>query len=151
MPEKYLVTLTAAERQQLEKIITGKAAARTRTHARILLKADSGEGGPGWSDEAIAGVAEVSVATIHRVRQQFVEDGLEAALKPRPPQRTYARKVDGAVEAHLVALACSEPPAGRANWTLQLLADRLVELQLVESLSAERVRQVLKKTNSSPG
>jgi transposase len=149
MPAKrYKVTLEPDERGELERLISrGKGAARRLAHARILLHADSGAGGPGKGDAAIAEAVGVSVATIERVRQRFVEDGLEAALAPRPPRRLYPRKLDGAAEARLVALACSPPPDGRARWTLQMLADRLVALGWVGSVSSETVRVVLKQTS----
>lgn len=149
---KYVVTLTKEERQGLTGLISaGKGAARRLAHARILLKADQGPGGPGWTDDAIAVAVEGSRPTVERVRKRFVEDGLEAALDPRPPRREYRRKLDGEQEAHLVALVCGPPPAGRVRWTLRLLADRLVELEIVEAVAHETVRQVLKKTSSSPG
>jgi transposase len=149
--KKYVVTLTAEERQGLSTLIAaGKGAAPKLAHARILLKADAAPGGPRWADERIAEALEVSRATVERVRQRFVEQGLEAALvrkKPDRPPRSPA--LDGAAEARLIALACSRPPAGRAAWTLRLLADKLVELEVVASVSHETVRQALKKTNSS--
>ena len=146
MPAKrYKVTLEPDERGDLERLISrGKGAARRLAHARILLHADSG---PGKGDAAIAEAVGVSVATIERVRQRFVEEGLDAALNPRPPRRAYPRKLDGAAEARLVALACSPPPAGRARWTLRMLADRLVALGCVEAVSYETVRGVLKQTS----
>jgi transposase len=149
--KKYVVTLTAEERHELSALITaGKGAAPKLTHARILLKADAAPSGPAWADERIAEALEVSHATVERVRQRFVEQGLEAALvrkKPDRPPRSAA--LDGAAEARLIALACSQPPTGRAAWTLRLLADKLVQLEVVASVSHETVRQVLKKTNSS--
>ena len=151
--KKYKVTLTADERNSLQALIAaGKAAAQKLIHARILLKADAAPGGPAWIDERIAEAVEVNLRTVERVRQRFVEQGLEAALVRKPQARpSCERKLDGAGEARLVALACSEPPAGRCRWTLQLLADRLVELDVVEAISDETVRQVLKKTSSSRG
>lgn len=149
--KKYKVTLNAEEREQLADLIaSGKAAAQKLTHARILLKADAAEGSPAWTDDRIAEAFDVSVATVERVRQRFVEEGLEAALvrkKQDHPSRTPC--LDGAAEARLIALACSAPPQGRAAWTLRLLANRLIELEVVPSISYETVRQVLKKTNSS--
>lgn len=116
---------------------------------RILLKADQAEGAPGWTDERTAQFAEVSLSSVHRVRQRFVEDGLEAVFHRRPsPQRQY-RKLDGVGEAHLIATACSQAPEGRSRWTLRMLGDKLVELQVVESISDECVRSTLKKTCSS--
>lgn len=151
--KKYRVTLTSDEREQLTGLIAaGKAAAQKLTHARILLKADQAEGGPGWIDEQIAEALEVSVATVERVRQRFVEEGLEPALvrkKPDTPSRE--RKLDGAGEARLIALACSKAPRGRVAWTLEMLADKLVELKVVDSICPETVRQTLKKTTSSRG
>lgn len=152
MRKKYRVTLTSEERASLEQMVrAGKAAARKLAHARILLKADEVEGGSGWSDAAIAEALDVGLATVARVRQRFVEDGVEGALVPRPTTRTYLRKLDGRGEAHLVALACSTPPEGRKRWTLQLLADRVVALGLTEQLSYETVRRTLAKTRSSRG
>jgi len=150
--KKYHVTLTDAERRQLQELISsGETRARTLTHARILLKADESPGAPGWNDEDIRVALDVGLATIGRVRERFVEEGLEAALHPRQPRRQYTTRVDGVCEAHLVALACSEPPAGQARWTLRLLADKLVELAYIETISHETVRQVLKKTSLSLG
>ena len=150
MVKKYHVTLTPEERAELGAMVaTGKAAARKLAHARVLLKVDEAEGGPGWDDAAAAEAVEVGAATVARVRQRFVEEGLEAALSPRPTSRVYARKLDGENEARLVTLACSAPPDGRNRWTLALLADRLVALGHVEDgrLSYETVRRCLKKTS----
>jgi transposase len=151
--KKYIVTLTDDERQALQELIAaGKAAARKLAHARILLKADAAPGGPAWADDRIAEAVEVSVATVERVRQRFVEQGLEAALARKKQDRlSRERKLDGRGEARLIAVACSSPPAGRKAWTLRLLADRLVELQVVDAIGTETVRQVLKKTSLSPG
>ena len=149
---KYAVALTEAERAQLRTLVgSGVAPARMLTRARILLKANQGEGGPGWTDAAIAGALEMHPATVARVRRQYVEAGLDAALARKRPDRVYARVLDGAAEAHLVAVACSEPPAGRERWTLRLLADELVRLEVVEAVSYETVRRTLEQTNSSPG
>jgi transposase len=149
---KYIVRLTAEERMQLTELIsTGRRAASVLARARILLKADASEGGPAWSDGEIAEAVETSLASVHRVRQACVEDGVAAALtRKRPTGRQY-RKLDGAQEARLVALACSTPPEGRVRWTLQLLADRLVELEVVEAIGRECVRTTLKKMTSSRG
>jgi hypothetical protein len=117
------------------------------TPARILLKANQGEGGPGWTDAAIAGALEVGRATVERVRQTYATRGLEAALSRKTPARVYEHKLDGAGEARLVALACSPPPAGQARWTLRLLAEQLVTLEVVDTISVETVRQTLKQTN----
>ena len=111
----------------------------------MLLQADASEGGPDWTDTRIAEAVRVSVRTIERVRQRFVEEGLEAALLPRPSRRVYVCKLDGAQEAKLVALACSGPPEGKKRWTLRLLAERMVALEIVPELSHETVRQTLKK------
>jgi len=152
MLKKYRVTLTPEERADLERLLgRGKAAARKLTHARILLRADEAPGGPGWADAAIAEALEVAPVTVARVRQRFVEEGVAAALVPKPTTRTYARTLDGRGEAHLVALACGAPPEGRKRWTLQLLADRVVALGFAERLSYETVRRTLQKTSSSRG
>jgi transposase len=146
---KYTVTLTAEERQTLSDLIaSGKASARKLAHSRILLKADAAASGPAWTDEHIAEALEISTDSIGRVRRRFVEQGLEAALVRKPQERPSREpKFDGRAEARLVALACSPPPAGRVSWTLRLLADKLVELEVVESVSYETVRRVLKKTS----
>jgi transposase len=151
--KKYLVTLTAEERQTLHHLTAaGKASASKQTHARILLKADQAEGGPAWTDERIAQALDAGLATIGRVRQRFVEQGLEAALGRKQRERPgRPRKLDGRAEARLIAVACSSPPEGRKEWTMRLLADRLVELDVVDTVSDETVRRVLKKTNSSRG
>jgi transposase len=152
MKKKYIVTLTEAERQMLQAMLSrGKAAARKLVHARILLKADASPGGPTWNDDQIAEGLEVGRATVERVRWQFVEEGLEAALERRKSSRQYERRLDGDGEAHLIALACQKPPEGRARWTLQLLADRMVQLEYVETVSDQTVRRTLKKTNLSLG
>ena len=152
MKKKFPVRLSAHERDQLESLIAvGVAAARKLHHARVLLKADEGPDGPAWPDQRIAEAVEVSQPTISRVRKQYVQEGLEAALDRRMPRRVYHRKLDGAQEARLVALACSTPPTGQARWSLRLLADRLVELEVVDDISYQTVRTTLKKTNSSRG
>jgi hypothetical protein len=149
---KYIVILTEADRAQLRTLIgQGTAPARQLAHARILLKANQGEGGPGWTDAAIAGAVEVHSATVGRVRRAFVEEGLVAALERKAPSRTYTRTLDGAGEARLVAMACGSPPDGRARWTLRLLADELVRLEVVEAVSHETIRRTLKQTPSNPG
>jgi hypothetical protein len=152
MNKKYIVTLTAEERAELQAMIArGKRAARTLAHARILLKADVREEEPVWDDAAISQAVEVSTATVQRVRHLCVEEGLSAALAPRPRPRTRRPLVDGAAEAHLVRLACSPAPAGAGRWTLRLLAATMVELAYGEHVSHETVRQVLKKTRCSRG
>lgn len=152
MPKKYRVTLTDAEREQLTAMVSkGKAAARALTHARILLKTDEAEGGPACTDAAVCDALNVGLCTVMRVRERFVEEGLDAALRPRPSSYVQPRKLDGHLEAQLVTLACSEAPEGHARWTLRLLADRFVALGHVEEISHETVRQALKKTQRSPG
>jgi transposase len=122
------------------------------TRGRILLKADQSDSGPGWSDDKISEAFDVTIQTIERVRKQFVEEGFDAVLSRRKyTQKVSRKKIDGDVEAHLVALSCSEPPEGRARWTLRLLADSIIELGYVESISHEAVRQTLKKTNLNRG
>jgi len=147
MAKKYRVTLTAEERDELERLLArGKADVRKIKHAQILLKADEAKGGPAWPDVRIAEAVEAGTATVERVRRRFVEEGLASALSPyRGGKRLYERKLDGAQEAHLIALACSAPPDERARWTLRLLAQRMVELAYVDTLSHETVRQTLKK------
>lgn len=150
--KKYVVTLTEAERQMLQEMLSrGRTAARKLMHARILLKADATADGPHWHDDRIAEALEVGPATVERVRKQFVEEGLDAALEPRKPQRQYRRKLDGDGEAHLIALACQKPPDGHSRWTLRRLADRMVALEYVDEISYQTVRRTLKKTNSSLG
>ena len=151
--KKYLVTLTAEERKYLGGLLAaGKRSALTLARARILLKADQADGGPAWEDARIAEALDCGVRTVERVRQRFVERGLEAALGRKPQDRpSRERKLDGRAEARLIALACSEPPDGRAAWTLQLLADKLIELKIVDAVCDETVRRVLKKTRSSRG
>jgi len=152
MPAKYKVTLTEDERQALAALVSkGKAAARKLVHARILLKADVAAAGPNWSDAQITAALDVGDSTVHRVRQAFVEESLEAALNAKRPTNRQYRKLDGAQEARLVALACSAPPEGRQRWTLQLLADKFVELKVVDSIGPECVRTTLKKTSLSLG
>jgi len=147
---KFVVRLSEEERQSLQKLILAPRVAKAKSlRARMLLKADVE--GPGWADGRIAGAFEVSVSTVHRLREQLVEEGLEAALSRKRPSRTRPRKLDGAQEASLIATACSQAPEGRTRWTLRLLADKVVELQIVDAICPETVRQVLKKTNSSRG
>ncbi len=146
------VVLTEAQRAELRGLVAaGVAPARMLTRARVLLKANHGEGGPGWSDAAIAGALDVNASTVLRIRRRFATEGLEATLERKRPERVYERRLDGAQEAHLVALACSAPPDGQARWTLRLLAAELVRLEVVEAVSHETVRQTLKKTSSSRG
>lgn len=151
--KKYRVTLNDEERQRLQALIAaGKAAAKTLAHARILLQADQADGGPAWTDRRIAEALEGSVATVERVRQRLVEQGLDAAPRRKEQDRpSRASTIDGRAEARLVALACSAPPDGRKRWTLRLLADRLVELEVVEPVGREAVRLALKTMRSSRG
>lgn len=152
MAKKYVVRLSAEERTVLTELVTaGKAAARAQTHARILLKADQGPDGPAWIDAEIVAALDIGERTVERVREAWVMEGLEAALYPQPARAHRPRRLDGEQEAHLVALACSAPPTGKKRWTLRLLANRLVELAIVDGIAPETVRQTLKKTNSSPG
>ncbi len=144
---KHAVVLTDEQRAALRTLVgRGVAPARRLAHARILLKADQGEGGAAWSDAAIAGALDIHPATVARVRQQFVAEGLDAALDRRAPRREYVRKRDGEQEAQLVALTCGTPPAGRARWSLRLLADEFVRLEVVDTISYETVRQTLQQT-----
>ena len=147
--KKYIVRLSGEERKSLKSLVSsGKGPARIFTRAHILLKADIGEGGAGWPDEKIAEALDVTIQTIERVRKQLVEEGLEAVLSRRQyVQKVSRKKLDGDAEAHLIALACSKTPKGYSRWSLRLLADRMVELGYVESISHEAVRRVLKKTN----
>ena len=150
--KKYIVSLTTEEREVLEQLTsTGKASAYKMNHARILLKADRNQEGGEWTDEAISQALDVSVATIERVRQRFVETNLESALSRQVQQHRKPRRLDGEQEAHLIAITCSEAPEGQARWSLRLLAERMVELEYVESVCHETVRQTLKKTISNPG
>ena len=152
MEKRYRVTLLEEERQELQSMVSaGKAAARKLARVRILLLADQADGGPAKLDPEIADALRCGRATIGRTRQQFVEEGMEAALNPKPTTRVYERRLDGKAEAHLVAIACGAPPEGRARWTLRLLADRMVGLGYVESVCHEAVRLTLKKTNSNLG
>jgi transposase len=147
LTDKYVVRLTAADRRELERMArSGRHPARTLVHARILLKADAAKGSPGWDDAAIAEALDCGTRTVARVRKKYAEGGLGSALhRKRPTGRQY-RKLDGTQEARLVAIACSAPPAGKARWTLKMLADQLVELEVVDAVSDETVRRTLKKT-----
>jgi transposase len=147
MNKKFIVRLSGEEREHLEALLTkGKAAARKLTRARILLKADGNDPGSAWSDEEISRALDVGTITVYRVRRDFVEGGLEGALVRRPlPRRP--RMLDGEQEAHLIALACGSPPAGRRRWTLRLLADKMVELGHIDTVSHETIRRTLKKTS----
>lgn len=153
MPKKrYIISLSEAERQQLETITTtGKNAAYVISRARILLKANTEQPGGGQRDAEISRALNVSVPTIERLRRRFVEEGLEAALKHQPRPYSPQRRLDGEQEAHLIALACSALPTGQGRWSLRLLAQHMTSLGYVESISYETVRQTLKKTRSSRG
>lgn len=149
---KHLVTLTPEAREQLTTLIrTGTTSAHVQIHARILLKADSGPGGPACDDATIVDAIEVSRPTVERVRKAFATRGLEAALHRKAWNGPSRRKLDGAQEAQLAALACSPPPEGHQRWSLALLADKLVELKVVESIARDTIRVALKKTKSSRG
>ena len=150
--KKYVVRLSSEEREQLETLIRkGKSAARRLLKARILLKADVSEDRAGWSDSRIVRALDTSASMVYRVRQQLVEEGLEAVLS-RKQRATPAvpRIFDGEKEAKLIALACSKPPKGRARWTLRLLENKVVELAIVDRASDSTIGRVLKKTFSSP-
>lgn len=147
--KKYIVRLSQDERRYLNKLVSsGKGPARMFTRARILLKADQGALGPAWRDEKIREALDVTVQTIERVRKELVERGFQGCLRRRAyRQKVSRKKIDGELEARLIALSCSEPPSGWARWSLRLLARRVVELGYVESISHEAIRQALKKTN----
>ena len=147
--KKYIVRLSKEERSSLTSVISsGKGPARMFTRARILLKADVEEEGPGWQDGKISEALDVTVQTVERVRKQLVEEGLEAVLRRRKyTQKVSRKKIDGDVEAHLIALSCSKAPEGYSRWSLRLLADKMVELRYIESISYEAVRRALKKTS----
>jgi transposase len=150
LKDKFIVRLSSEQRQQLEKLAaTGKRPARTITHARILLKADAD--GEAWTDDRIAVAFDTSVATVARVRKRFVQQGLRPAVQRKRPTGRQYRKLDGAQEAQLAAVACSPPPEGQARWTMKLLADKLVELEVVEAIDPATVWRTLKKTRSSRG
>jgi transposase len=149
---KYIVRLNTEEREQLLALVTtGRSAAVKLLHARILLKADVDAGGRRWTNAEIAEALDTSAATVHRVRQAWVEAGLETALSRKRPTGRQYRKLDGGQEAQLIAVACSAPPQGRVRWTLRLLADQLVERAIVDTISAECVRTTLKKMNLNRG
>lgn len=152
MNKKYHIHLTADERRTLEEVVrTGTSPALTQSHARILLKADRSEDGPAWRDQQIAEAVEVSVATVERVRRLWVTQGRTVALERKKPTGRPRRKLDGAQEAQLAAITCSPPPEGAERWTLALLADKLVELKVVDSIARDTVRVTLKKMNLNPG
>lgn len=151
--KKYIVRLSQEERTTLKKLLTsGRGSGRMFTRVRILLKADQADDGPAWPDEKISEAFDITVQTIERVRKQLVEEGMDAVLSRHPyKQKVSRKKIDGDLEAHMIALCCSDPPEGRVRWTLRLLADKVVELGYVDSISHEAVRQTLKKTNLNLG
>lgn len=154
MPKKYIIELSCQERQMLDALVSkGRVLAQERTHAQILLKADEGAEGEAWKDEQIAEAYDVAVRSVERIRKRCVDHGLEDALARRrnPNAPRALRKLDGAAEAHLTKIACSEPPGGRDRWTMQLLAERLVRLEVVDAISRETVRRTLKKTKLNRG
>ncbi len=161
MPKKkYIVSLTSSERDFLEQLTKkGKIAAYKMNHARVLLKADINQEGGGWTDSRISESLDIGHATIERVRQRLVlkdtashiEEGVESALNRREQKKRRQKIIDGEKEAYLIAIACSETPAGKSNWTLQMLADKMGELKYVKQVSTETIRQSLKKTNLSLG
>jgi hypothetical protein len=152
MFQKYFIKLTCEERSYLEKLVsTGEAPARKLRRARILLKSDCSEGGPNWTYEAICDAFDVNSRTVMNIRKAFSEGGLEQALNRKTPEREYERRLDGHAEAHLVAMVCGEVPNGYDRWTLRLLQERFVKLEIVESVSHETIRATLKKMNLSLG
>lgn len=148
--KRYVVRLSKGEREGLSALIKQgerKVSAYKRRHARVLLKVDEGKHGPAWTDARTAEALEIHAMTVHAIRKRFVERGPDAALERKKQVRpSVVRKLDGAQEARVIALACGEPPEGRARWSLRLLAEKVVELEIVDSVSHETVRQVLKKT-----
>jgi hypothetical protein len=152
MYQKYFVYLTSEERSNLEKLISsGNAPARKLTRARILLKSDCSEDGPSWTSKAICDALDTNSVTVTTVRKAYAEGGLEKALNRKKPDREYEHCLDGKAEAHLIALACSKAPDGYERWTLRLLQDRFVKLEIVESVSHETIRTTLKQTRLSLG
>jgi len=149
MAKYYVIELLAEEREELEALVRrGKASAQKITRARALLLSDQGEAGPGWIDADIAEALGITTRCIQMLRKRAVEDGPLVAIERKPQVRaSVPPKFDGQKEAKLIALACSEPPSGHKRWSLRLLADKLVELNVFESVSHERVRQVMKKTS----
>ena len=152
MYQKYFVKLTSEERLYLEKLVSsGSAPARKLRRARILLKSDCSDGGSNWTYEAICDAFDVNSLTVTNVRKAFAEGGIEKALNRKKPEREYQHRLDGEAEAHLMALACSEAPEGYDRWTLRLLQERFVKLEIVESVSHETIRTTLKKKKLSLG
>jgi hypothetical protein len=152
MYKKYFVTLTSEERSYLEKLVSsGSAPARKLRRARILLKSDCSEEGPNWTYKAICNAFDVNSLTVTNIRKAFAEGGLDKALNRKKPDREYEHRLDGNAEAHLIALACSDAPEGYERWSLRLLQERFVRLEIVDSVSHETIRTMLKKTNLSLG
>ena len=152
MKQKYIVKLTETERSQLKEMITsGEASARQIRRAYILLKSDCSDEGPNWNYQAICDAYDVSSLTVYNIRKNYVEGGLKRAILRKKPDREYKHRLDGEGEAHLIALACSEPPDGYESWSLRLLQDRMIRLEIVENISHETIRQTLKKTSSNLG
>ena len=150
--KKYRIRLTTDEQQELKALVSrGRTVAYKQTHARILLMSDEAREDGGMKDADISGALGVGLSMVERVRRRCVEEGIESALNRKKQLRRRQKRLDGEREARLIAMACGEPPEGRASWTLKLLADQLVECEIVETISTETVRQVLKKTNSSRG
>ena len=150
LKDKFIVRLTGEQRQELERLAaTGKRSAATMTRARILLKADAD--GDGWADNRIAEALDISASTVARVRKKFARQGVEAAVQRQRPTGRQYRKLDGVQEARLALLACSPPPDGQARWTMKLLADKLVDLEVVAGIDPATVYRTLKKTRSSRG
>lgn len=151
MAKRYVVTLSLEERSELESItLNGKSSRQKVVKAFILLKADEGEYGENWTDKQIAKAYNISTSTVEQTRERLVEEGLEVALSRKPSRRIYRRIIEGEEEAHLIALVCGNPPEGRSRWSMQLLADKMVELKVVESVSDETVRLALKKNELKP-
>jgi hypothetical protein len=152
MFQKYFVKLTSEERQYLEKLVSsGSAPARKLQRARILLKSDCSEGGPNWSYDAICNAFDVNSMTVTNIRKAFAEGGLEKALNRKKPEREYQHSLDGNAEAHLIALACGAAPDGYERWSLRLLRDRFLKLEIVSSVSHETIRTTLKKRKLNLG
>jgi hypothetical protein len=152
MYQKYFVLLTEEERSYLEKLVSaGSASSRKLRRARILLKSDCNEGGPNWTYEAICDAFDVNSVTVTNVRKAFTEGRLDKALNRKKPDREYEHRLDGNAEAHLIALACSDAPAGYERWSLRLLQERFVKLEIVESVSHETIRTTLKKKSLNLG
>lgn len=149
---KYIVKLTQDERGYLVDLITkGKSAARKILHANVLLKADSGEHGENWTDKKIVESLPLTTSTVSEIRKRFVEESLESALNRKKHSNVKPRKFDGEKEAQLIALCCGIPPEGRSRWTLKLLADKVVRMEIVDHTAPETIRQTLKKMNLSLG